>query len=233
MMYRDWREITKAILGAKPGVEPRISKAKLNRPETRLYKQWVEGEIKNNRRAFDGYMHNHGIIATRERFLKWCEEEGHSKLAQDLESHAGTVRESPKRNFGKTVIVPVAIPGCGKTTIAVALKHIFGFGHTQSDDVKAKKPAPIFLKNVTDLLKTHNVVIADKNNHLEQHRYGLRQAVAKITPPVRILALNWSIENMPPAIAHRVCGDRVTQHGENHLCGRTKPSCDEEVIWML
>lgn len=113
MMYRDWREITKAILGAKAGAEPRISKAKLNRPETRLYKQWVQGEIKNNRKAFDGYMHNHGIIATRERFLKWCQEEGYAKLAQDMESHAGTVRESPKHNFGKTVIVPVAIPGCG------------------------------------------------------------------------------------------------------------------------
>lgn len=50
----------------------------------------------------------------------------------------------------------------GKTSIAVALKHLFGFGHTQSDDVKAKKIAPIFLKNVTNLLKTHDVVIADK-----------------------------------------------------------------------
>ena len=46
--------------------------------------------------------------------------------------------------------------------MAVALAHIFGFGHTQSDDVKAKKAAPIFLKNVVSLLETHDVVIADK-----------------------------------------------------------------------
>jgi tRNA ligase len=44
----------------------------------------------------------------------------------------------------------------------VALKHLFGFGHTQSDDVKAKKPAPIFLKNVAQLLNNQDVVIADK-----------------------------------------------------------------------
>lgn len=50
----------------------------------------------------------------------------------------------------------------GKTAVAVALSHLFGFGHTQSDDVKAKKPAPIFLRNVSNLLKTHDVVIADK-----------------------------------------------------------------------
>jgi tRNA ligase len=46
--------------------------------------------------------------------------------------------------------------------VAVALASIFGFGHTQSDDVKAKKAAPIFVKNVVKLLKDHDVVIADK-----------------------------------------------------------------------
>lgn len=50
----------------------------------------------------------------------------------------------------------------GKTTVAIALTHLFGFGHTQSDDIKAKKAAPQFIKNVLDLLKTHDVVIADK-----------------------------------------------------------------------
>ena len=53
----------------------------------------------------------------------------------------------------------------GKTTVAVALRHLFGFAHVQSDDVQAKKAAPIFLKNVTEALKTNNVVIADKCVH--------------------------------------------------------------------
>lgn len=50
----------------------------------------------------------------------------------------------------------------GKTAVAVALAHLFGFGHTQSDDIQGKKPGPRFVKNVVDLLKTHDVVIADK-----------------------------------------------------------------------
>ncbi len=50
----------------------------------------------------------------------------------------------------------------GKTAVSVALAHIFGFGHTQSDDVKAKRPAPIFIQNVVKLLEKHDVVIADK-----------------------------------------------------------------------
>ena len=50
----------------------------------------------------------------------------------------------------------------GKTTIAVALAYLFGFAHVQSDDIQAKKPAPIFIKNVVNALKKHDVVIADK-----------------------------------------------------------------------
>lgn len=44
----------------------------------------------------------------------------------------------------------------------MAVAHLFGFGHTQSDDVQVKKAAPAFIKNVTGLLKKHDVVIADK-----------------------------------------------------------------------
>jgi tRNA ligase len=44
----------------------------------------------------------------------------------------------------------------------VALAELFGFGHTQSDDVRAKKPAAVFIQNVKKLLQDHDVVIADK-----------------------------------------------------------------------
>ena len=52
----------------------------------------------------------------------------------------------------------------GKTSVSLALAHIFGFGHTQSDDTQTirKKAAPVFIKNVVDLLQKHDVVIADK-----------------------------------------------------------------------
>jgi tRNA ligase len=117
MMYRDWREVTKSLLAAKPGREPRISRAKLNRPETRVYKSWVEAEIMRDRKAFDGYMNNRGIVATRERFLKWCEEkEGKSKLAKELGKNPGMAEkttDAKEVEFRKTIIVPVAIPGCG------------------------------------------------------------------------------------------------------------------------
>jgi tRNA ligase len=52
--------------------------------------------------------------------------------------------------------------GVGKTSVSVAIEHLFGFGHTQSDDAHANGDAPPFIHNVAELLKTYDVVIADK-----------------------------------------------------------------------
>lgn len=133
--------------------------------------------------------------------------------------------------------------------MAIALSHLFGFGHTQSDDVRAKKPAPIFIKNVLKLLRDHDVVIADKydltlfpshdlifghrNNHLQQHRQQLRDAVNGMHPPVRLLALNWNLDH-PPAILHRICRDRIVYRGDSHQTLRADTSAaksHEEVLW--
>lgn len=162
MMYRDWREVTKALLSKGPAIS-NVPKGKLRRPETKVYVNWVIAEIQRDRSQFTTYTQGKGIIATRERFLKWLE----SKEAQSVEQKAEgkndeSVNPDDSKKFGKTIIIPVAVPGVGKTSIAVALSHLFSFGHTQSDDVKAKKPAPIFIKNVVELLKNHDVVIADK-----------------------------------------------------------------------
>jgi hypothetical protein len=67
-------------------------------------------------------------------------------------------------------------------TVAVALAHLFGFAHAQSDNISAKKTAGAFDKNVAKLFKSHNVVIADRNNHLTRHRDGIRDAVKRLHP---------------------------------------------------
>lgn len=46
--------------------------------------------------------------------------------------------------------------------IGVALSHLFGFAHTQSDDIEAKKAAKHFEAAVAKLLQTNDVVYADK-----------------------------------------------------------------------
>jgi len=109
MMYRDWREVTKILLGTKgPLSDARLPKAKLKRPETKLYLKWIKGEIGRDRRQFEDYGKGKGIIATRERFLKWMEtgEAQEAALNEDISTSNVT--------FGKTIILPIAIPGVGE-----------------------------------------------------------------------------------------------------------------------
>ncbi|KAG1834983.1 RNA ligase-domain-containing protein [Suillus subalutaceus] len=230
MMYRDWREVTKTLLSAKgPLNNVKLPKSKLKRKETRLYVEWVKKEIRHNPSAFSEYSKGKGIIATRERFLQWMEtDEGKKGLVVESEAPPTT------KEFGKTIILPVAIPGCGKTAVSIALASLFNFGHTQSDDVQAKKSGSAFIRNVVNLLEDYDVVIADKNNHLRQHRDSLREAGAKMDPPVRLLALNWSLDR-PQATIHRICGDRVFARGDKHqtLRADTLAKAHEDVIWQF
>ncbi|KAG6867898.1 hypothetical protein C0993_009744 [Termitomyces sp. T159_Od127] len=236
MMYRDWREVTKRLLNLQGKLNAsHVSKAKMQRAETRVYVSWVIEEINKDRSQFSEYNKGKGIIATREKFLKYLETpEGKAAMEKAKNGGKQNVSVDTDKTFQKTIIVPIAIPGCGKTAVSVALAHIFGFGHTQSDDVTAKKAAPQFLKNVKELLKTKDVVIADKNNHLLQHRKALRDLATSSSVPTRLLVLNWSVGNLPQATVHRVCGDRITERGANHQTLRPdEDKGHEEVVWMF
>ncbi|KAF9496652.1 RNA ligase [Pleurotus eryngii] len=269
LMYRDWREITKMMIttltkatknnselsfeSPTKDILAKLPKTKMKRPETQRYAAWVCQELKQELIENDGklgpkfgtYTKGKGIIATRERFLAALEANGGVPGTVDDTSSAEQV-EGPK-TFGKTIIVPVAIPGCGKTAVSVALAHIFGFGHTQSDDITVKKAAPAFVRSVKTLLETHNVVIADKNNHLSQHRTALRDATKSLSPPVRLLVLNWNHVLFPtptspspnslswPAI-HRLASNRIVSRGTNHqslLADETPSRGHEGVVWKF
>ncbi|KAI0360295.1 hypothetical protein OH77DRAFT_1470048 [Trametes cingulata] len=235
MMYRDWREVTKTLLAKGPAAS-NVPKSKLRRAETKLYVKWVIDEIKRDRKQFTDYTKGKGIIATRERFLRWLETtqgKEAQKVAEETPEETG-LNKNVNLKGRKVIITPVAIPGVGKTSVAVALSHLFGFGHVQSDDIQAKKAAPVFIKNVTEALKKHDIVIADKNNHLKQHRSQLREAAKKFDPPAALLALNWSFD-LPLSTIHRICGDRIVQRGDKHqtLVADTQGKSHEEVLWQF
>ncbi|PVF98709.1 hypothetical protein CPB86DRAFT_758078 [Serendipita vermifera] len=233
MMYRDWRELTKALLAAKAKgkmADAKISKAKLRRKETVVYKQWVEKEIVRNPKLFSSYTHNRGIVAVRDAFFKYLE-------SPDGRANTSALEEITNKLQGldigtKVVLVPIAVPGCGKTTISVALTHLFKFGHTQNDDLKGKRSPNVFQQNIRDLFETHDVVIADRNNHTENHRKGIREAVSSVRPRPRLIALNWPISEKPQATVHRIVTDRIRNRGENH---QTLPASAqmEDVVWKF
>ena len=128
-MYRDWRELTKTLLATKGSLSnAKLSSMRMKRPETKLYVKWVKEQIQKDRKQFDDYAKGKGIIRTRERFLQWMETQnsGASEKSQPnspdvpLELNAADVQPPPA--FGKTIIVPVAVPGCGESFIGSVLE---------------------------------------------------------------------------------------------------------------
>ena len=73
-----------------------------------------------------------------------------------------------------------------------------------------------------------------RNNHLRKHREALREAVVKIHSPVRLLALNWSLDQ-PRATILRVCGNRIFDRGDEHQTLRADKvgKLHEDVIWRF
>ena len=110
MMYRDWREITKALIARGEGAN--LPKSKMARPETKVYVKWVRDEIKKHPELFDGYTKGHGIIATRERFLRWLETVEGESDKHEIEATV-EVSVASDKIFGKTIIMPIAVPGVG------------------------------------------------------------------------------------------------------------------------
>jgi len=78
------------------------------------------------------------------------------------------------------------------------------------------------------------LLTGSRNNHLRQHRDQLREVAIKLSPPARLLALNWLIDQ-PPAMVHRIMGDRVVARGDNHqsLRADTVTNSHEDVLWMF
>lgn len=115
MMYRDWREVTRSLLNSKgPMTAASLPKSKMKRAETKLYVRWVIDEIKRDPKPFENFGKGKGIIATREKFLRWLEtDQGKKEVIKSQEGTLETTTVKDTKTYEKTIIVPVAIPGCG------------------------------------------------------------------------------------------------------------------------
>jgi tRNA ligase len=104
-----------------------LPKSKMKRVETKVYVKWVIDEITKDRASFSEFAKGKGIITTREKFLKFLETpQGKEALARGNEKDETPAATTDK--FSKTIIVPVAIPGCGvflKFISYLLLSHFF------------------------------------------------------------------------------------------------------------
>ena len=222
--------------GVHPPQPPRV---KDNRPESLVYVKWCQDRLYGNKATgiqaspdlFERLKDGHGIIALRDQFLAYlATDEGAAELAKAKGGARNNDLREDDRPFEKTLIVPIAVPGSGKTALAVALTNLFGdWAHIQSDDVQTKRTGPTFLRNVEKSLREKNVVIADRNNHLEKHREEFVDIVRRISgiqkngergPRVRVVALVWRVDELPTGDVHNLLAERIVGRGDRHQCLR-------------
>ncbi|KAH6584558.1 hypothetical protein BASA60_000922 [Batrachochytrium salamandrivorans] len=254
LMFREWREVTMAILAGR--LHNRPPRYKL----TSKYILWVMKRRIEAPHLFSQYIQLKGIIRIRNMFLR--EEEGldsicgrhitdlakkinmddesYSKLGKDgtvvyriiassdicemVDSSGDDVRAhtTPEltglEGAEKVLLIPIASIGVGKTTLARTLTFLFPseIGHVQNDDIRSKKSAREFSAKIMEMFKTKNVVFADRNNHLSQHREVLSFAFKGVFPSGKIVALDWGIDNCNHKKLIDLTINRIYARGDNH-----------------
>ncbi|KAL1879685.1 hypothetical protein VTK73DRAFT_6860 [Phialemonium thermophilum] len=204
LMYRQWRECTKAMISGK---QPRYKKhVKI----TEEYLAYARQRLAADRSLAKLYNQNHGIIGLRNDFLRYKNLKGSE--AANFETIFGN--DGKTEVTGDLILVPIATIGCGKTTIAVALTHLFGWGHIQNDNITGPKRPPRFTQAVLTSLQNHPVVVADRNNAMRHERKQILQDVKHQRIGARLVALHFVHYNIDEV--RKVTQERVFARGDNH-----------------
>jgi tRNA ligase len=206
LMYRQWRECTKALIEGKT---PRYKK---HIQITEEYLLFARRRLATDRNLAEAYRSNHGIIALRDEFLKEKNLKGSDIIRLEY-AVAGGAPEDVNRDV---ILVPIATIGCGKTTIALALQHIFGWGHIQNDNITGKNRPPRFTNEVLQQLDHVPVVFADRNNAQRHERKQITEDVHRIHPAAKLIALNYTLSKQNIDQVRQVTQNRVFARGDNH-----------------
>ncbi|KAI9890116.1 MAG: hypothetical protein M1814_004515 [Vezdaea aestivalis] len=228
LLYRQWREVTKSMINGKT---PRFKK---HRELTEEYLQFAKQQLVANPSLGKEFNANHGIISMREQFVKSKNLTG-TELANLDAGKNGQANEV----VDGVVLVPIASIGCGKTTLAIALVHLFGWGHIQNDNIQGIKGRP---KRFAELVRTelfqHAVVIADRNNHQKRERKQLIEDVQSY-PGVKLVAMHWVHQRegesryQTTTAVRQVTQDRVFKRGDNHQTIRAESKSHAEIQGIM
>ena len=210
LMYRQWRECTKSVISGK---SPKMKKHK---QITEQYLLYAKRQLASNPAIAKAYNQNHGIIAMRDGFLAERGLKGSDIIRQEQESGEADTSGPVTRDV---LLCPVASIGCGKTTLALALTKLFGWGHFQNDNVQGKGNRPKrFVTELTHRMALHPAVIADRNNHQKRERKQLIDDVSAMIPDTKFVALHYvhdpKSEKLPKI--REVTRRRVLDRGDNH-----------------
>ncbi|KAF4122376.1 tRNA ligase [Geosmithia morbida] len=206
LMYRQWRECTKALISGRP---PKFKKHVAITEEYLLY---ARKRLAASPKLSELYNHNHGIISLRNDFLNFKNLKGADAANLEDGDKVHGMTEVTK----DVILCPIATIGCGKTTIALALSRLFGWGHIQNDNITGKGRPPRFTKAVLEQLKDHPVVFADRNNASKHERKQIITDVKLQHTGAKIVCLNFRHDENAIQEIRNVTRDRIIGRGDNH-----------------
>ncbi|KAK5115955.1 hypothetical protein LTR62_000411 [Meristemomyces frigidus] len=224
LMYRQWRECTKAVIGGK---QPRYKKHK---KITEEYIDFARKQLHANPALAKAYNENHGIIKMRDDFLAYRGLKGSDIIRQ--EEQEGEVANDNVTN--NVVLVPVATIGCGKTTVALALCKLFGWGHIQNDNITVKKGKPAaFAQACCAELQHYPAMVADRNNHQKREREQLITDARKIVPNAHFVCLHYVHGRSEYNQIRQATRERVLTRGDNHQTIHAGSKGQGEIIEIM
>ncbi|EMD01257.1 hypothetical protein BAUCODRAFT_60996 [Baudoinia panamericana UAMH 10762] len=224
LMYRQWRECTKAVIA---GREPKYKKHK---KITEDYISFARQQLHGRQDLAKAYMANHGIIKLRDDFLAARGLKGSDIIRQE-EANGEQEGSAVTKNV---ILVPVATIGCGKTTVALALCKLFGWGHVQNDNITVKKGKPqAFANACCKALEDHPAMIADRNNHQKRERQQLIEDVTKTVPNAHFICLQYVHERGNYDNIRQATRERVLSRGDNHQTIQANTKGSSEVVSIM
>lgn len=224
LMYRQWREATKAIIAGKP---PKYRKHKAITDQYLLY---ARRQLNKNPRLAEQYKKNHGIITMREGFLAEKGLKGSDIIRSEIEGESASSSVITKN----VVLVPIATIGCGKTTVALALTKLFKWGHEQNDNIQGKgNRAQRFTLACTNSLSVHPVLVADRNNHQRRERDQIISDIKQVIPDAYFIALHWVHDRGNYGEIRRAMQSRVLSRGDNHQTIHAGSKGQAEIVGIM
>ncbi|KAK2831974.1 hypothetical protein FQN49_006982, partial [Arthroderma sp. PD_2] len=226
LMYRQWREATKKLITGK------VPTFKKHVKISEEYLKYARKQLSKDPKLGKLYNQNHGIIAMRDGFLQSRGLKGSEIIAMEA-AEGGELAPPQDRDF---VLVPIASIGCGKTTVAIALVKLFGWGHFQNDNVEGKGNRPKrFVQGLIGELTNHSCVIADRNNHQKREREQLFTDMQSMVPDAHLIALHWVHEPKKSMLddIRRVTQQRVLDRGDNHQTIRAGSKSESEILQIM
>lgn len=223
LMYRQWRECTKAVIAGRP---PRFKKHK---KFTEAYLLYARKRLAQNPALAKQYNLNHGIIEMRDGFLAEIGKRGSDIIAEE---EANGSADGPVN----VLLVPIATIGCGKTTVAKALVRLFGWAHFQNDNIQGKgNRAQRFVLQITNAMATNPVVIADRNNHQKRERAQIIEDVSKVIPDAKFVALHYVHEPKDKLLGNirKITQSRVLERGDNHQTIHAGSKGEAEIVGIM